>query len=83
MAPAGDPREVLQLLQQFQEIQQQRAKHYALLHSAFKEFMSSGQEGPYRRLLADLTPAFNNCSLAVRHMLPFWPHEHACSMEGT
>jgi hypothetical protein len=66
MAPAGDAGEALQLLRSFQQVQQQRAEHYSALHAAFKEFTSGGQEGPYRRLLAELAPAFNSCSTQVR-----------------
>jgi hypothetical protein len=65
MAPEGEAREALQLLRQFQQVQQQRAQHYTKLLTAFREFASGGPEGPYRHLLAELAPEFSSCSVQV------------------
>ncbi len=54
-----------QLLRSFLAAHEARARHYARLHKGFKAMLQSGQEAPYRELLAELTAGFNDVSKQV------------------
>lgn len=64
-ADAPLPSSVPELLRLFLGIQAQRAQHYSRFHAAFKAFLDTLQEGPYRAVMMELTGTFNECSKRV------------------
>lgn len=62
-APDGDA--VLQLLRKFQQLQAERAAGYSQMHAAFLQALASGNEGPYRQLMQQLTGQFSDISRQV------------------
>lgn len=62
MVEGSSPRD---LLQRFQSAQARRAQLYSRFDAGFKRYLETRQEGIYRRLLAELTAEFSECSAEV------------------
>lgn len=64
-AQGQQPSAVLELLDAFQAVQRERAAAYRLFDSAFRSYLQTKAEGPYRHVMAQLTGQFQELSRQV------------------
>eukprot|EP00877_Chromochloris_zofingiensis_P007611 jgi/Chrzof1/3102/Cz12g12030.t1 len=57
--------DIADLLQAFLQVQARRAEYYTSFHDAFKTYMATKAEGPYKHAMQQLTAAFGACSRDV------------------